>query len=164
NARRANRTSGGHRAGGSDRFDGHNGAAMSAQTLSLSRGATVSRSRRVKNRLFLVALWVSGGLALLPLLFISAYVVVKGMASLNIDFFTQPPVPPPETGGGFGPAFVGAGMMVGIACLISIPLGLLSAVYLSEYGRGKVAASVRFVSEILLSTPSIIAGAFIWAL
>ena len=57
------------------------------------------------------------------------HVVVRGLAALNIDFFTQAPVPPPETGGGFGPAFVGTGMMVGMACLISIPLGLLSAVY-----------------------------------
>src|SRR5262249_48915835 len=136
--------------------------AMSVATI--GPDLTVSRSRRVKNLVFLVVLWVAGVLALLPLLFISGYVVVRGLAALNIDFFTQAPVPPPETGGGFGPAFVGTGMMVGIACLISIPLGLLSAVYLSEYGRGKLASSVRFVSEILLSTPSIIAGAFIWAL
>jgi phosphate transport system permease protein len=137
---------------------------MSAPAMSLGPGLTIARSRRVKNRVFLVVLWLAGGLALLPLLFISAYVIVRGLAALNIDFFTQAPVPPPLPGGGFGPAFVGTGLMVGMACLISIPLGLLSAVYLSEYGRGKLAASVRFVSEILLSTPSIIAGAFIWAL
>src|SRR5207237_1162263 len=45
-----------------------------------------------------------------------------------------------------------------------VPLGVLSAVYLAEYGRGRLAATVRFVAEVLLSTPSIVAGAFIWAL
>jgi phosphate transport system permease protein len=124
----------------------------------------VSWSRRVKNRAFLILLWVAGGLALLPLCFIASYVIAKGARALNVDFFTKAPVPPPLTGGGFGPAFVGTMMMVGMAALFAIPLGVLAAVYLSEYGRGRVASGVRFVSEILLSTPSIIAGAFIWAL
>ena len=50
-----------------------------------------------------------------------------------------------------------------MAILFSVPLGILAGVYLSEFGRGRVASSVRFVAEILLSTPSIVAGAFIWA-
>jgi phosphate transport system permease protein len=51
-----------------------------------------------------------------------------------------------------------------MAILFSVPLGLLAALYLSEYGRGRLATIIRFVAEILLSTPSIVAGAFVWAL
>ena len=61
-------------------------------------------------------------------------------------------------------SFIGTGMIVGIATLISVPLGVLTRIYLSEYGKGRTAAVVRFVAEMLLSTPSIVAGAFIWAL
>jgi phosphate transport system permease protein len=61
-------------------------------------------------------------------------------------------------------SFVGTGLIVGMAALFSIPLGVMAAVYLSEYGRGRLARAIRFVAEILLSTPSIVAGAFIWAL
>ncbi len=59
-------------------------------------------------------------------------------------------------------SFIGTGMIVGIAALIAIPLGLLTAVYLAEYGKGRTASAIRLVSQVLLSTPSIVAGAFIW--
>ena len=137
---------------------------MATTAMSGSINSHISRRRRVKNGVFIVALYVAGGLALLPLLFVSGYVIVRGVSALNLDFFTKEPVPPPGTGGGFGPAFVGTMTIVGIGALISIPLGLLSAIYLAEFGRGKLASGVRFVSDMLLATPSIVAGAFIWAL
>jgi phosphate transport system permease protein len=101
---------------------------------------------------------------MLPLVFITIYVVAKGLAALNVDFFTKEPVAPGQTGGGIVQSFIGTALIVGMAIAFAVPLGLLAAVYLSEYGRGKLAAAVRFVAEILLSTPSIVAGAFIWAL
>jgi phosphate transport system permease protein len=97
-------------------------------------------------------------------LFIVSFVVVKGASALNVDFFTKEPAAPGDSGGGIVQSFVGTGLIVGMAILMSVPLGVLAAVYLSEYGRGTVASLVRFVAEILLSTPSIVAGAFIWAL
>jgi phosphate transport system permease protein len=125
---------------------------------------SLSRSRRAKDRAFRIFLWACGILAMLPLLFIVSFVVVKGVSALNIDFFTKEPAAPGEPGGGIVQSFVGTGLIVGMAILMSVPLGILAAVYLSEYGRGTVASLVRFVAEILLSTPSIVAGAFIWAL
>jgi len=101
---------------------------------------------------------------MLPLLFIAGYVVAKGAKALNTDFFTQEPVAPGQTGGGIVQAFIGSGLIVGMATLFSVPLGLLAAIYLAEYGNGRLASTIRFVAEILLSTPSIVAGAFIWAL
>jgi phosphate transport system permease protein len=125
---------------------------------------TVSAGRRAKDRAFTIALWSCGVLALLPLFFIVSYVVAKGLSALNIDFFTKAPVAPGLPGGGLAQSFIGTGIIVGLATLFSVPLGVMAAVYLAEYGRGRFASVVRFVAEILLSTPSIVAGAFIWAL
>ncbi len=127
-------------------------------------GSTLTTSRRAKDRLFTVVLWTCGILAVLPLLFIAAYVIGKGLKALNAAFFTQTPEPPGVPGGGIKQSFIGTAIIVGIAIAIAVPLGVISAVYVSEYGRGRLAGAIRFVSEILLSTPSIVAGAFIWAL
>lgn len=123
----------------------------------------LARSRRAKDRAFTVFMWACGTLAMLPLLFIVAYVVAKGAKALNLDFFTKEPAAPGESGGGIVQSFIGTGLIVGMATLFSVPLGVLAAIYLSEYGRGRLASAIRFVAEILLSTPSIVAGAFIWA-
>jgi phosphate transport system permease protein len=124
---------------------------------------SLSRGRRAKDRAFTVFLWTCGFLAMLPLLFITAFVVGKGISALNIDFFTKEPVAPGLAGGGIVQSFIGTGLIVGMAILFSVPLGLLAGIYLSEYGNSRTAGIVRFVAEILLSTPSIVAGAFIWA-
>jgi phosphate transport system permease protein len=125
---------------------------------------TVSRGRRVKNKVFTVALYLCGILALLPLFFIVLFIVLRGVKALNVDFFTKTPTIPGLPGGGISQAFVGTFIIIGIAILISVPLGILSAIYLAEYGKGRLAAIVRFTAEILLSTPSIVAGAVIWSL
>jgi phosphate transport system permease protein len=126
--------------------------------------AGLSGARRAKDRAFTIFLWSCGVLAMLPLLFITFYVLLKGLSALNLDFFTKEPAAPGEPGGGIVQSFIGTGLIVGMAALFSIPLGVMAAVYLSEYGRGSLARAIRFVAEILLSTPSIVAGAFIWAL
>jgi len=124
---------------------------------------SVSGLRRAKDRAFTVSLWLAGILAMLPLVFIAGYVVAKGAKALNIDFFTKEPVAPGQSGGGIVQSFIGSGLIVGMATPVSVPLGVLAAIYLAEYGRGRLASAIRFVAEILLSTPSIVAGAFIWA-
>ena len=133
-----------------------------AERLPLATG--LSEARRRRDRAFTAALWGCGVLALLPLLFLVAYVVGKGYPALSANFFTKAPTVPGLPGGGIGPSFVGTGLIVGMAVLFSVPVGVLAALYLSEYGHGRLASTVRFVAEILLSTPSIVAGAFIWAL
>jgi phosphate transport system permease protein len=135
-----------------------------AAAATLGTRSTLTASRRVKDRVFTGGLWACGVLAVLPLLFIAAYVVGKGVHALNAAFFTQTPLPAGVPGGGIEQSFIGTGIIVGIATAIAVPLGVLAAVYLSEYGRGRLAGGIRFVAEILLSTPSIVAGAFIWAL
>jgi len=139
---------------------------VSASAAGLRRTAAsvhLSTRRKAKDRAFTIFLWACGVLAMLPLLFITGYVMAKGLSALNIDFFTKEPAAPGQSGGGIVQSFIGTGLIVGMAVLFSVPLGLLAGVYLSEYGNGKLASVVRFVAEILLSTPSIVAGAFIWA-
>ncbi|HMC37973.1 MAG TPA: phosphate ABC transporter permease PstA [Actinomycetota bacterium] len=133
-----------------------------AERASITGG--LSRRRRVKDRAFTAALWACGFLAMLPLLFIAGYVISKGVPALNTAFFTKTPSFAGDPNQGIKEAFIGSGMIVGIASLISIPLGLMAGIYLSEFGRGRAAGVVRFVAEILLSTPSIVAGAFIFGL
>jgi phosphate transport system permease protein len=106
----------------------------------------------------------AAALAIIPLVLIVSYVLVRGWSALSVSFFTKEPAGTLDpAAGGIVEAFFGTGIMVLIASAIAVPLGLLSAVYLAEYGRGKLAGAVRFIAEVLLSTPSIIAGAFIWA-
>src|SRR4051812_23187919 len=123
----------------------------------------VSRSRAAKDTAFTSFIWLCGVIALIPLVIIAVYVVSRGWQALSVNFFTKEPAGPLDpNAGGIVQSFIGTGIIVGIAALISIPLGLLTAVYLSEYGSGKLATVVRFVAETLLSTPSIVAGAVIW--
>ena len=124
----------------------------------------ISGRRKAKDRTFTLFLWACGVLAMLPLVFIAAYVVAKGYPALNVAFFTREPAAPGEPGGGIVQSFIGTGLIVGMATSIAVPLGALSGIYLAEYGQGRLARGVRFVAEVLLSTPSIVAGAFIWAL
>ena len=120
--------------------------------------------RKAKSTAFMGLLWAAGVVAVVPLFLLVGYVLMKGLPALNASFFTQTAPPPGVPGGGMSQAFLGTGIIVGIGTAISVPLGVLTAIYLSEYGRGRVAASVRFVAEILLSTPSIVAGAFVWGI
>jgi phosphate transport system permease protein len=90
---------------------------------------------------------------------------MKGWSALSVNLFTKTPASPLHPAeGGIVQAFYGTALIVGMAILFAVPLGVLTAIYLSEFGKGRAGAAIRFVAEVLLSTPSIIAGAFIWAL
>jgi phosphate transport system permease protein len=125
---------------------------------------TISSRRRTKDRIFSIALWASVVIALVPLLLIVYRVVRLGVAAISVSLFAHTALPASLPDGGLKQAFLGTAMIVGLSVLFSVPLGVLTGIYLSEYGDGKVAGVVRFTAEILLSIPSIVAGAFIWAL
>ena len=136
---------------------------MSATTMPLS--GHVSRGRRAKDRVFGGFMVACAILTLIPLTLIIGYVVMRGWSALTVNFFTKEPSGPlTPSAGGIVQSFIGTAMLTAMPAAISIPLGILAAIYLAEYGKGRFAASVRFVAEVLLSTPSIIAGAFIWAI
>src|SRR2546423_15118071 len=99
----------------------------------------VSRVRRYKDRAFTSLLWLCGALAMLPLLFIAGYVVVRGVAALNAAFFTKEPTAPGLSGGGIVQAFIGSAIMVGLAGRVSVPPGLLARGDLAQL-RGSASA------------------------
>ncbi|ELR98033.1 phosphate ABC transporter permease PstA [Gloeocapsa sp. PCC 73106] len=99
-------------------------------------------------------------LAVIPLFVILAYLLYQGISSLTPAAFVELPPPPLVEGGGFGNAILGTLILVGIALLISVPLGVMAAIYLSEFSRGKLPEVVRFTSNVLAGVPSIITGVF----
>lgn len=102
---------------------------------------------------------------LIPLVLVLAFVLIQGANSLNLNLFTQLPPPPGLKDGGIANAIVGTLMVVGIATVISLPFGVMAAVYLSEFsGNSRLANSVRFATNVLAGVPSIIAGVFVYGL
>jgi phosphate transport system permease protein len=110
----------------------------------------------------LLSLLVSGMtlLALIPLFSVVWMLAWRGGKKLTLEVFTQLPPAPLEQGGGFGNAIVGTLVMVGIAALISVPLGIMSAVFLEQAKESRFAQVVRFAAKTLTGLPSILAGVF----
>lgn len=98
--------------------------------------------------------------AIVPLIIILSYLLIQGISSLNLQVLSQLPPPPMVEGGGFGNAILGTLIIVGIGVLISVPIGVMAAIYLSEFSQGKLANWVRFATNILSGVPSIIVGVF----
>ncbi len=102
-------------------------------------------------------------LAIVPLIIILTYLLTKGIGSLSPSVFTELPPPPLVEGGGFGNAILGTVIMVGIGALISVPVGVMAAIYLSEFNEGKAAEWIRFATNVLSGVPSIIVGVFAYS-
>ena len=102
-------------------------------------------------------------LAIVPLFIILGYLLSKGISSLRWQVFTELPPPPLVEGGGFGNAILGTVIMVGIGGLISVPIGVMAAIYLSEFSQGKLADWIRFATNVLSGVPSIIIGVFAYS-
>jgi phosphate transport system permease protein len=118
--------------------------------------------RKFKYRLFFVLCFACVIIAVIPLLSILFEVFVKGVPQLSIQFITQPfnqtSGSMGEPAGGIGPAIQGTLILIGLTSLIGIPLGVMSGIYLAEYGDNKYAASIRRVNDVLTGFPSIVVG------
>jgi phosphate transport system permease protein len=101
--------------------------------------------------------------ALIPLLAVLSYVLIKGISRLNVDLLTKLPPPPMVPGGGIANAIVGTLIMVGLASVISVPIGIGSAIFLSEFGSPVTARWIRFATNVLNGVPSIILGVFAYS-
>ncbi|NJK40375.1 MAG: phosphate ABC transporter permease PstA [Acaryochloridaceae cyanobacterium SU_2_1] len=104
-------------------------------------------------------------LTLIPLIAVLTYVFLQGFRRFNLPLLTQLPPPPGLTEGGIANAILGTLIVVGIAAIISVPFGVLAAVFLAEFGKGNpLARWVRFATNVLSGVPSIVAGVFAYGL
>jgi phosphate transport system permease protein len=126
---------------------------------------TVEGVRSAKNRLALTLLVSALFLALVPLVAVLFYTAQRGLQAISPGFFTHSMsgVGPLENAGGAYHAIIGTLEQVLIASIISIPIGLLAAIYIVEYGRGRLAYWIRFFVDVMVGLPSIVAGLFIFA-
>ena len=120
--------------------------------------------RRAKNAIMLGLLSAAAVVATLPLILIMLHLVKNGLSSVTLDFFTRMPAPPGSEGGGMANAIVGTLVLIGLACLIGLPVGIGAGLYLSEYRGSRLSTAVRFLSDVLNGLPSIVIGIFIWEL
>ena len=123
----------------------------------------VENKRQAKDRLATSVVWVCFILAVIPLFSLIWVTVSRGLKVLDGYFLTHSMagVPGFEAGGGVYHAMIGTLEQVGIATVISVPIGLLTAIYLVEYGRGALARAVTFFVDVMTGIPSIVAGLFV---
>jgi phosphate transport system permease protein len=125
---------------------------------------TISPARRFRNRAAMVLIWLSVAAAAVPLAFVVAYLAQKGAGTVDWNFLTDDiPISSRLPGPGMGPAVLGTLLTTGTATLLAVPLGVLAAVYLNEYGAtGRLAGTIRFLSDVMAGVPSIVMGLFIY--
>lgn len=121
------------------------------------------RWRAATSALFVFLCAVSVALALLPLAAVLYFVLSQGLSSVNLAFFTQMPKPVGEAGGGMANAIAGTVILTGLGACVAIPIGILSGIYISEYGGTRFASVVRFAADTLNGVPSIVIGVFAYA-
>ncbi len=124
----------------------------------------VYRRRRVVNKIMLVLTALTVILALIPLIWIIVYVLIKGGRYINLDFFIHLPQPMGTSGGGILHAIEGSFVMVILASVFSIPPALLAAFYLTTHNNALLASAIRFSTDLLAGVPSIIVGLFGYAI
>ena len=124
--------------------------------------------RRTKNRIMTSLMVLSIILVLIPLGFVLVTVIAKGASSISWSFLTGGPIPSivaPAGVGGIGPAVLGTIEITALATAIAVPLGVLGAIYLNEYGgKSWLAAIIGFMSDVMTGVPSIIMGLFIFSI
>ena len=119
--------------------------------------------RNLGNRLMTALAALFSTIAVLPLVLVLGYVLLKGASKISISLFTELPPPPGLEGGGIGNAIVGTLVVTFIAALFAIPVGVGGGIYLAEYSKSDwFAQFIRFGTNVLSGVPSIIAGVFIY--
>ncbi len=124
----------------------------------------IALRRRVVDHMMTGACVLTVAVVLAPLFAIFAYLVYRGIGSINWAFLTQTPRPVGESGGGMANAIVGSGLILAIASLIGVPLGIGAGIYLAEFGRNRFGDVIRFTADVLNGVPSIVVGIVAYAI
>ncbi len=117
------------------------------------------RRRKLYSKIAVGICWLFLAIAIVPLVGVVLYVIIKGLPAWNADFFTHPTTPEGIPGGGVSNAIVGTAEIGAIATAVTVPLGLLCGLYLAESGR-RIAAGIRFAADVMTGVPSITIGIF----
>ena len=124
----------------------------------------IALRRRVMDHVMTAAAVLTVIVVLAPLFAIFAYLVYKGIGSINWAFLTQTPKPVGEAGGGMANAIVGSAVILAIASIIGVPLGIGAGIYLAEFGRNRFGDAIRFTADVLNGVPSIVIGIVAYAI
>jgi phosphate transport system permease protein len=142
--------------------------ATASQTPALGQGPSLlsgglSRRRRVTNIVMTVLIAAAFALAMIPLFSLIFEVAKRGIPGLSLEFFTED-ARGVVGGGGAAHAIMGTLVITGVASLISVPIGIMAAIYLNEYGTGRLRRALTFFVDVMTGIPSIVAGLFAYAL
>src|SRR5258706_1333722 len=127
--------------------------------------SSLSARRRIVDVLAKVLMWLAVLVAAVPLGLVTYYVILKGSSIMSWDFLFGDRIPRQldAVGGSMGPAVVGTILTTGVAALIAIPLGVLGAIYLNEYGKmSPLARTVRTMADVMTGVPSVVMGLLIY--
>lgn len=119
------------------------------------------RRRKIMDRIMTALAYVCAALAVIPLAWILVYVVVKGLGSWNLKFFTE--LPATFEVGGVRNGIFGTLEVVGLSALIGIPVGVMAGIFLAEYGDNALGKVIRFTADTMTGVPSIVIGLFVYS-
>jgi phosphate transport system permease protein len=132
---------------------------------SLTTVSPRAKRREAVSKLMTAMLFLAVVAAIIPLVSLLGSVIYNGWQAINFDFFTQvQPLSYRERGGGYVHGIIGTLYMTGVAALVSVPLGIAAAIYLSENPKGRYANTVRFFTDVMTGVPSIFVGLAVYAL
>jgi len=120
--------------------------------------------RRWINRIMVSLSTLAAAIAIALLILILGYTLFHGIAFINLDFLTQAAKPAGEAGGGMRNEIIGTLILVALGSLLALPIGLMTGIFLSEFGNPRINAVVRFGADILAGVPSIVIGVFAYAI
>jgi phosphate transport system permease protein len=124
----------------------------------------VEGRRKASDRLVTCLVTTAFGIAMIPLVSLVWTVLDKGLARFDGDFFSMSMFRVVGEGGGAYHAIIGTLIITALATLISVPIGLMTAIYLVEYGNGRLKRAITFFVDVMTGIPSIVAGLFAFAL
>ena len=127
-------------------------------------GPAIAWHRRVTDHVMTGLAVLTVVVVLAPLFAIFAYLVYRGVGSINWAFLTQTPKPVGEAGGGMANAIVGSAFILGLASILGVPIGVGAGIYLAEFGRNRFGDLIRFTADVLNGVPSIVVGIVAYAI
>jgi phosphate transport system permease protein len=129
----------------------------------MAGAAAAYQYRKLKSNVMMGVTVAATVVTLVPLFLVLGYLLYKGASSVNLAFFFRLPKPVGQSGGGMGNAILGTMQIVGIACLLGVPIGIGAGLYLAEHRGTALANAVRFAADVMMGVPSIVIGIFAYA-